>query len=121
MNRHIQDVPAFIAGDATQIREVLHPKNESFQLPYSLAHAELAPGQSSLPHRLKACSEVYVPIEGLGTAFLNGEAHTMQAGTVIYIPAGVEQYVRNDGATPLRFWCIVAPPWDAGQEEVAAG
>ena len=34
------------------------------------------------------------------------------------IPAGAEQFVRNEGMGPLRFWCIVSPPWSREQELV---
>ena len=43
---------AFIAGDKTIIRELMHPSNDEV-IGYSLAHAEVKKGQSSVAHRLK--------------------------------------------------------------------
>lgn len=118
IRKEISKVPAFTAGDATLIREVLHPKNEEVSLSYSLAYATLEAGTASLPHRLTESSETYVVLEGEGTAFVDGTEVMLEAGTVLYIPAGAEQFVRNEGATTLRFLCIVDPPWRAGAEEV---
>ena len=117
--KNFLEIPSFTAGDATVLREVLHPLRESgLDLPYSLAYAELPPGASSLPHRLDRRSEVYILLEGEGTAFLEDQAFPLQAGDVLVIPPGTIQYLRNDGATPIRFWCIVAPPWTDESEEV---
>ena len=118
LKKSIQTTPAFTAGDQTIIREVLHPKNEAIDLPYSLAYAILAPGEASLPHILPYSSEVYVFVRGHGQVFVDAEVTTAQAGEVIHIPAGAEQHVQNVGQEPLEFWCLVAPPWSASGELV---
>ena len=48
----------FIAGDGTQLRELLHPDKQAVDLHYSLAHAALPPGQTSVLH-FPTTSEVY--------------------------------------------------------------
>jgi mannose-6-phosphate isomerase-like protein (cupin superfamily) len=116
--RSMFDVEAFTAGDHTQIREVLHPKNDAIDVPYSLALAELGPGESSTPHILSASSELYVILKGAGTAFVGDQSFSMKAGDLLLIPAGARQYFRNDGEDQVQFLCIVAPPWSAEQEEV---
>jgi mannose-6-phosphate isomerase-like protein (cupin superfamily) len=117
--KHLQDVTAFLAGDATHIREVLHPDKESVDINYSLAFATLEPGMASLPHVIQGSVEVYIITEGHGTAFIGGEERVLLPGVVLAIPAGVEQFVRNEGSGPLRFWCIVSPPWRAENESVS--
>ncbi len=116
--KQLADIRSFIAGDATQIREVLHPKNGDPSEPYSLAHASLEPGQASLPHILEGSSEVYVIQAGTGSAYVNQVKCELRPGTVVHIPAGVEQYVVNEGEDLLQFWCIVSPPWHQSQELV---
>lgn len=116
--RHFDDVAAFVAGDATHIREVLHPHRDGSDLNYSLAHATLKPGAASLPHVIHKSSEAYIILEGHGTAYVDGQALALSPGVVVLIPAGAEQFVRNEGSGPLRFWCIVSPPWQAEQEEI---
>jgi mannose-6-phosphate isomerase-like protein (cupin superfamily) len=116
--KHWDSVTAFTAGDATHIREVLHPGKGEAALPYSLAHATLEPGTASLPHVLTESEELYIVIEGHGTAYVGGEEVDLRPGAVLLIPKGVEQFVRNEGTGPLRFWCVVSPPWSAEQEIV---
>ncbi len=118
LKKSVKTTKAFLAGDKTLIREVLHPKNETINLPYSLAHATLEPGQASEPHILTTSSEVYVFVRGSGQVFVNEESTQVEPGNVIHIPAGASQYVINDGSEPLEFWCIVAPPWSANDEMV---
>lgn len=119
LKKSIKDTPAFTAGDLTCIREVLHPKNEKgLTLPYSLAFATLEPGEASEPHILQERSEVYVFVGGSGRVFVDEEQSEVQSGDVIYIPAGAQQYVLNEGTARLGFWCIVAPPWSADDELV---
>lgn len=116
--KHWDSVDAFTAGDATQIREVLHPRQMPTDLPYSLAHATLHPGSASLPHVLTESAELYIVTEGHGTAYVDGEEVDLRPGAVLLIPKGAEQFVRNEGSGPLRFWCVVSPPWSERQEQV---
>ncbi|TXB60594.1 cupin domain-containing protein [Phaeodactylibacter luteus] len=111
-------LPAFTAGDETEIREVLHPHNDGVAFGYSLAHATLEPGQASLPHTLHGRSETYIIQSGAGKAMIAGEEVELGPGDTVYIPAGAEQHIRNVGDGPLTFWCIVCPPWSAETEEV---
>lgn len=118
LKRSIDDTPAFEAGDATRIREVLHPKDGAVSLPYSLAYAELEPGTSSVPHILSQRSEVYIFTTGQGRVYVDDQMEPAAAGEVIHIPAGSRQHVENTGSEVLGFWCIVAPPWQAEDEIV---
>lgn len=116
IKKTLDNVPSFTAGDNTQIREVLHPKNDGLELGYSLAYATLEPGQSSVPHVLRNSSEVYVIRKGRGRAYIGGETADVRPGDVAFIPAGARQYIENTGDERLEFWCIVSPPW-SGEDE----
>lgn len=116
--KSIGSVPEFLAGDETTLREVLHPKNDPVSLPYSLAHAVLEVGSRSLPHILRNSDEVYIILEGEGTAFISDREVKLCAGDVLLIPAGEEQYLVNTGREPIKFLCIVSPPWQADGEEI---
>jgi mannose-6-phosphate isomerase-like protein (cupin superfamily) len=118
IKKSVKSIPPFTAGDETQIREILHPKNDALPIGYSLAYAELPPGGASLPHILKASSETYLIHQGKGLATVNGEVYELEQGEVLYIPAGAEQMIKNTGDEVLGFWCVVLPPWSAEEEEV---
>ena len=110
--KKIHETPSFLALDQTRIREVLHPKEGEADLPYSLAHATLEPGQRSRPHRLIGHTEVYVIERGRGTMYIEGEQSQVAAGDLVFIPEGAEQHIRNDSPhTKLEFVCVVAPPY----------
>lgn len=120
LHKLISEIAPMTAGDGTLLREVAHPKNDDIALPYSLAHASLETGAASIPHILHHSSELYIVLEGNGTAFVGEEAFALEAGTVVLVPPDTPQYVRNEGAGPLLMYCIVSPPWSARNEEIIA-
>ena len=73
----------FMAGDGTQLREQLHPDKQSVEFRYSLAHAALPPGQTSVLHSLTT-SEVYHIISGVGEMHIDGENQFVEAGDTVY-------------------------------------
>lgn len=108
--KDLQNCEEIIAGDNSILREVLHPKNEKLQIRYSLAHALIKPGDTSLPHKMKT-SEVYYILEGEGIMFIDNESAKIHEGQAIYIPPSSKQYLQNTGNHDLKFLCIVDPAW----------
>jgi mannose-6-phosphate isomerase-like protein (cupin superfamily) len=96
----------FIAGDGTQRRELLHSDKQAVDLRYSLAHATLPPGQTSVLHSLKT-SEVYYIISGVGEMHIDDDTKLVQVGDAVYIPPNAKQFIHNCGTEPLIFICIV--------------
>lgn len=109
----------FVAGDGTQLRELLHPDKQAIDLRYSLAHAIVPSGQTSIPHSLTT-SEVYYILSGSGEMAIDDERQTVEAGDAVYIPPNAKQYIRNSGTVPLVFICIVDPAWRQADETVYA-
>ncbi|GAB4230497.1 MAG: cupin domain-containing protein [Elainellaceae cyanobacterium] len=107
----------FIAGDGTQLRELLHPDKQPVSIRYSLAHAVVPPGQTSIPHSLTT-SEVYYILSGVGEMHIDAEAESVEPGDAIYIPPNAKQYIHNFGSEPLIFICIVDPAWRKEDETV---
>lgn len=105
----------FTAGDGTLLRELLHPDKHSIALRYSLAHAIVAPGQTSYLHSL-ATSEVYYILSGVGEMHIDDEVRSVEPGDAVYIPPGAKQFIHNPGAEPLVFICIVDPAWRQADE-----
>jgi mannose-6-phosphate isomerase-like protein (cupin superfamily) len=115
--RDLKDCEEFTAGDGCTLRELLHPDKAELALRYSLAHAVVAPGQTTRPHRLTT-SEVYYIMEGEGVMSINGESCAVTPGQAVYIPPNATQYIRNPGTKDLIFICIVDPAWRKEDEEV---
>ena len=115
--RDVKDCREFLAGDATRLREILHPDKEALAIRYSLAHAALPPGAASRPHRLRT-AEVYYILHGRGRMHIGADAREVGAGQTVYIPPGALQHIVNTGMTQLSFLCIVDPAWHAEDEEV---
>jgi len=116
--RCLEGCPEFIAGDHTRLRELLHPDKQPSTVRYSLAHALLAPGESSTAHSLKNCSEVYYILSGRGRMVIDDENREVAAGAAIYIPPNAVQSIENIGSEPLAFLCIVDPAWQPENEIV---
>lgn len=115
--RNLQDCEMFIAGDQTQLRELLHPDKQPIDLRYSLAHAVVPVGQISIDHSLTT-SEVYYILTGQGEMHIDGEVRSVGPGDAIYIPPRARQFIKNTGQEPLVFICIVDPAWRAENETV---
>jgi len=118
MVKKLTDAEGFRAGDNTWLREILHPANDPVNENYSLAHAHLEVGESSLPHKLMTSSETYFILEGNGTILIDGKLYPMEKGDIIYVHSGALQSVQNTGTVRLVFLCIVSPPWADTDEEI---
>lgn len=115
--RDLKACEEIIAGDRTILRELLHPDKADLKILYSLAHAMVKPGQSSLPHRLKT-SEVYYILEGEGIMYVDDESTAVHPGHAIYVPPNSTQHIKNIGNSDLKFLCIVDPAWQPEHEKV---
>ena len=118
--KKLSDLKEFVALDDTKIREYLNPKHDekNLHIGYSLAHASLEPGTSSLPHRFKTASEVYCITRGKGLMHIDDDSAEVVPGDVVYIPPKAIQYIDSIGTEPLEFLCIVYPEWEPDAEEL---
>jgi mannose-6-phosphate isomerase-like protein (cupin superfamily) len=115
--RRLDECVEFTAGDHTRLREILHPGKQPVSIRYSLAHALLAPGESSTKHCLNS-SEVYYIMSGHGRMNIDSEHRDVATGATVYIPPGALQWIENIGSEPLAFLCIVDPAWQPADETV---
>jgi mannose-6-phosphate isomerase-like protein (cupin superfamily) len=107
----------FIAGDGTLLRELLHPDKQPLELRYSLAHAVVPIGKTSIPHSLTT-SEVYYILSGSGEMHIDSELQIVEPGDAVYIPPLARQFIRNCGEEPLVFMSIVDPAWRKEDETI---
>jgi mannose-6-phosphate isomerase-like protein (cupin superfamily) len=115
--RSLKDCPEFIAGDNCRLREILHPDKADLALRYSLAHAVVAPGQTTWLHALRT-SEAYYILSGEGIMHIDGERAPVRSGDTVCIPPRSKQQITNAGSADLVFLCIVDPAWRKEDEEV---
>ncbi len=113
--KDLKNCEEFIAGDDTILRVLLRPDKESPDIRYSLAHAAVKPGKTTLKHILTT-SEVYYILYGKGIMHINEESEPVGPGQAIYIPPFAKQCITNSGDTDLMFICIVDPAWRAENE-----
>lgn len=113
----LAEAPKFVAGDATRLREILHPKQDPVETGYSLAHAYLPAGAASLPHRLVG-SETYYILQGTGVLYIEEQPIPLAPNTVAWVPPNALQHVDNTGESDLVFLCIVEPYWRPEEETI---
>ncbi len=118
LHKSIEEIVAFEANDKTLLKEIIHPQNDDVNLDYSLAHASLKPGESSLPHQLKSQSELYIFLKGIGKITIDGESQNIKKGDIVLVPEGASQFVENQGDEAMGFLCIVSPPWQESDDLV---
>ncbi len=114
--KSLSDCVSLIANDGCRVWEILHPKNDALDLPYSFALAEVAVGEHSYRHRL-AQTEVYYVIAGHGLMHVDDATRMLTVGDAVVIPGGAVQWIENHGDEPLRFIAVVSPPWTEADDE----
>ena len=116
--RRLSECALITAGDDTRLLELLHPDRDyPFDGRYSLAHASVAPGQATRPHRL-TIDEVYYILNGTGEMHVDSESAPVTSGDAIEIPPGATQWIINTGSGNLDFLCIVDPAWRHEDEAI---
>ncbi len=114
----LSEAPEFSAADQTILCELWNPKHHpGFSGRYSLAHATLPIGKSSVPHILSS-HELFYILSGFGVMHIADESSRVGPGDAIEIPPGQSQWLENTGETELCFLCIVDPAWSPEDETV---
>jgi len=114
--KNLEACNEFIANDGCRIREVLHPKNDPLELPYSLAVARVESGKRTYRHRLLE-TEVYYILSGTGVMHIDAESREVAANEAVVIPPGTVQWIENSGDEELCFIALVNPPWSEEGDE----
>lgn len=115
--KKLNECKEIISGDNCRLREILNPLKDELSIRYSMAHARVAPGDTTFRHRLTG-SEVYYIITGKGIMYIGSEEKEVGEGDTVYIPPGAVQCIKNTGEEELVFICLVDPPWKAEDEEI---
>ncbi len=108
---NLDQVPAFITKDGSEIRELLAYRNSVIRL-QSLAEARLPVGGSTQEHRHLKTEEIYYITHGHGRMTLDGESREVGPGDAIAIPPGASHQLTNTGSEVLRLLCCCTPPYE---------
>ena len=117
--RSLDRLPGIVAGDNCALKELFNPVKdpELESVGYSLAHAVVGPGESTIPHMLTG-SEVYYVLKGEGIMHVGDETERIRPGDAVYIPPEAVQFVECVSTENLEFLCIVDPAWTESCEIV---
>jgi mannose-6-phosphate isomerase-like protein (cupin superfamily) len=109
--KNLNQVPAFITKDGSEIRELLAHRNSAIRN-QSLAEARLTVGASTQEHYHPKAEEIYFLTHGQGRIRIEGEVHEVSAGDAIAIPPGQRHKLWNTGSETLRLLCCCAPGYE---------
>ena len=91
---------------------ILETWNDASDPAVSVARARVEPGTTTQLHALDGIDERYLVVEGRGLVEVAGaEATPIEAGDLVFIPAGASQRITNTGGSDLVFYCICTPPF----------
>ena len=113
-------IPHMRVADNCLLAELFHPLRigKDIQCRYSIAHAQVPVGVTTLPHRLIRSSEVYYILSGTGIMHIGDEHMEIGEGQLAYIPPGKVQWIENTGTRDLIFLAICDPLWREEDEVV---
>ena len=109
--QNIDQVPAFITKDGSEIRELLAQRNSCIRN-QTLAEARLPPGKSTTPHRHLKTEEIYYILEGHGRMQVDNESQNVGPGDAVAIPPGSLHQISASGSEILKFLCCCAPGYE---------
>jgi mannose-6-phosphate isomerase-like protein (cupin superfamily) len=109
--RNLDDVPAFVTKDGSEIRELLAHRNSVIEK-QSLAEARLSPGCATAPHFHRVTEEIYYIVCGTALMTLGEESREVGPGDAIAIPPGQVHQITNTGEETLHLLCCCAPPYE---------
>lgn len=68
------------------------------------------PRSDSIPHRHEREEEVLYVLAGRGALVCDGKPVALEPGTFVFVPPGVEHFVRVGGDDPMRLFYAFSPP-----------
>lgn len=114
--RRLPAVPDVAAPDGSDVRVLLDLAGGS------MAHFELAAGQTSRAVVHRSVGEIWYILQGGGQMWRRQdgreEVTDLEPGTCLSIPAGTQFQFRSAGAGPLAAVAVTMPPWP-GEDEAS--
>lgn len=109
--KNLDEVPAFITMDGSEIRELLAHRNAAIRN-QSLAEARVPVGGSTLEHYHVKTEEIYYLTAGSGRVRIGNETREVKPGDAVAILPGQKHKIWNTGAEVLRLLCCCSPAYE---------
>jgi len=109
--KNLNEVPAFITMDGSEIRELLAHRNAAIRN-QSLAEARVPVGGSTLEHYHVKTEEIYYLTAGSGRVRVGNETREVKPGDAIAILPGQKHKIWNTGPEVLRLLCCCSPAYE---------
>ncbi len=109
--KNLNEVPAFITKDTSEIRELLSYRNSAI-VNQSLAEAVVMPGKSTEEHYHIRTEEIYYITHGHGRIKVDGEVREVRPGDAIGMRPGCKHKIWNIGDIPLKLLCCCSPCYE---------
>lgn len=114
--KHLPLAPDVVAPDGSDVRILLGLSGGS------MAHFELASGQTSVAIAHRTVEEIWFFIQGQGEMWRKQEDREevvpVKPGVCLTIPLGTYFQFRSFGTEPLAAIGVTMPPWPGGNEAV---
>ncbi len=109
MPRHTHG--SLIERDILTKGDALNPPRHGAVLEYlnRYAYGTLQPGNATLPVKLDGEQELLYIVSGSGFITSKNETHSLHSGICVFIPEGVEFFMKNNGNVPLNMYVVVEP------------
>ena len=109
--KNLNDVPAFITKDGSEIRELLAHRNSAIRN-QSLAEARVPVGGNTMEHYHPKTEDIYYITAGLGRMRIESETRDVKPGDAVAIPPGQKHKLWNTGNETLKLLCCCAPAYE---------
>ena len=109
--KNLNQMPAFITKDGSEIRELLAHRNSVIRN-QSLAEARVPVGGGTLEHYHVKTEEIYYITSGTGRMRIENETRDVNPGDAIAIGPGQKHKIWNTGCQTLTLLCCCAPAYE---------
>ena len=109
--KNLNEMPAFITKDGSEIRELLAHRNSQI-CHQSLAEARLPVNGSTQAHYHVRAEEIYFITAGEGRMQIEDEVRAVKTGDAIAIPPGSRHRLWNTGGETMTLLCCCAPAYE---------
>ena len=109
--KNLNEAPAFITKDGSEIRELLAHRNSAIRN-QSLAEARVPVAGNTQEHFHPKAEEIYYITHGRGRIRIEEEVREVKAGDAIAILPGQKHKLWNTGSDTLRLLCCCSPAYE---------